>query len=47
MSRLRLVLLAAIAIVIGILGVVVFWVLRLGRAPAQAHDEDRGRDRGG
>ncbi len=33
MSRLRWVLLAAIAIVIGILGVVVFWVLRLGVRP--------------
>jgi two-component system OmpR family sensor kinase len=33
MGRLRWVLLAAIAIVIGILGVVVFWVLRLGVRP--------------
>ena len=33
MSRLRWVLFAAIAIVIGILGVVVFWVLRLGVRP--------------
>ncbi|HEY3669339.1 MAG TPA: HAMP domain-containing sensor histidine kinase [Acidimicrobiia bacterium] len=33
MGRLRLVLIAAIAIVIGILGVVVFWVLRLGVRP--------------
>src|SRR6478672_4250254 len=33
MSRLRWVLVAAIAIVIGILGVVVFWVLRLGVRP--------------
>src|SRR4051812_23055007 len=33
MSRLRWVLIAAIAIVIGILGVVVFWVLRLGVRP--------------
>lgn len=33
MSRLHWVLLAAIAIVIGILGVVVFWVLRLGVRP--------------
>ena len=33
MSKLRWVLLAAIAIVIGILGVVVFWVLRLGVRP--------------
>src|SRR4051794_12400310 len=33
MSRLRWVLMAAIAIVIGILGVVVFWVLRLGVRP--------------
>ena len=32
-SRLRWVLVAAIAIVIGILGVVVFWVLRLGVRP--------------
>jgi two-component system, OmpR family, sensor kinase len=33
MGRLRLVLIAAIAIVIGILGIVVFWVLRLGVRP--------------
>ena len=33
MGRLRWVLIAAIAIVIGILGVVVFWVLRLGVRP--------------
>jgi two-component system, OmpR family, sensor kinase len=33
MSKLRWVLLAAIAIVIGMLGVVVFWVLRLGVRP--------------
>ncbi len=33
MGRLRTVLIAAIAIVIGILGVVVFWVLRLGVRP--------------
>jgi two-component system OmpR family sensor kinase len=33
MSRLRWVLVAAIAVVIGILGVVVFWVLRLGVRP--------------
>jgi two-component system OmpR family sensor kinase len=33
MQRLRLVLLAAVTLVIGILGVVVFWVLRLGVRP--------------
>src|SRR6185312_14840983 len=33
MSRLRLVLLVAVAMVIAILGLVVFWVLRLGVRP--------------
>ncbi|HEU5308601.1 MAG TPA: HAMP domain-containing sensor histidine kinase [Acidimicrobiia bacterium] len=47
MGRLRLVLIAAIAIVVGILGVVVFWVLRLGVRPLKRMTKTAGAIAGG